>query len=78
MSGAIPPLPNTPSCRVSQLKRGVSSTFSYNKNVRLSLCLTKYHAMRMYPMLNQALRHEDVLVSGGIAPRILNLGTRWR
>jgi hypothetical protein len=23
-------------------------------------------------------RHEDVLGSGGIAPRILNLGTRWR
>jgi len=24
------------------------------------------------------LRHEDVWRSGDIAPRILNLGTRWR
>jgi hypothetical protein len=31
-----------------------------------SLCLTKHHAMKMY------------WVSGGIAPRILDLGTRWR
>jgi len=30
------------------------------------VCLTKYHAMRMY------------WGSGGIAPRILHLGTRWR
>jgi hypothetical protein len=29
-------------------------------------------------VLNEAPRHEDVLGSGGIAPRILNLGTRWR
>jgi hypothetical protein len=32
----------------------------------LSLCLTKYHAMKTY------------WGSGGIAPRILDLGTRWR
>jgi hypothetical protein len=29
-------------------------------------------------VLNEAPRHEDVLGSGGIAPRILNPGTRWR
>jgi hypothetical protein len=33
--------------------------------VKLSLCLTKHHAMKTY------------WGSGGIAPRILDLGTRW-
>jgi hypothetical protein len=33
---------------------------------KLSLCLTKHHAMKTCRM------------SGGIAPRIFNLGTRWR
>jgi hypothetical protein len=28
-------------------------------------------------VLNYAPRHEDVLGSGGIVPRILDLGTRW-
>jgi len=28
-------------------------------------------------VLNQAPHHEEVLGCGGIAPRILNLGTRW-
>jgi len=30
------------------------------------------------PVLNQLPRHENVWVSASIAPRILNLGTRWR
>jgi hypothetical protein len=34
----------------------------------LFLCLTKYRTMKTY-------RQEG---GGGIAPRILNLGTRWR
>jgi hypothetical protein len=34
--------------------------------VQLSLCLTKHHAMKTY------------WGSGGIAPRILDPGTRWR
>jgi hypothetical protein len=34
--------------------------------VKLSLCLTKHHAMKMY------------WVRGGTAPRILDLGARWR
>jgi hypothetical protein len=32
----------------------------------------------LVPVLNQAPRHEGVLGSGGIAPRILDLSTRWR
>jgi len=36
------------------------------EKVKLSLCLTKHHAMKMY------------WGSGGIAPRILDLGTRWK
>jgi hypothetical protein len=46
--------------------------------VKLSLCLTKYHSMTMYPALKQARRREDVLRERRVAPRILNLGTRWR
>jgi hypothetical protein len=34
--------------------------------IKLSLSLTKHHAMKMY------------CGSGGIAPRILNLCTRWK
>jgi hypothetical protein len=33
---------------------------------------------KVVPVLNYAPRHEDVLRSGGIDPRILDLGTRWR
>jgi len=33
--------------------------------------------MNTYPVLNWVARHEDVWVSGDIAPRI-NLGARWR
>jgi hypothetical protein len=36
------------------------------KKVKLSLCLTKHHAIKAY------------WGTGVIAPRILNLGTRWR
>jgi len=46
--------------------------------VNLSLCLANYHAMKTYPVLNQAPRHEDEWGSGGIALRTFNLGTRWR
>jgi len=35
------------------------------KEVKLPLCLTKHHAIKTY------------CESGGIVPRILNLGTRW-
>jgi len=33
---------------------------------------------KVIPLLNYAPLHEDVLGRGGIAPRILNLGDRWR
>jgi hypothetical protein len=33
---------------------------------------------KVVPVLNKAPRHEGVLRSEGIAPRILDLGTRWR
>jgi len=44
--------------------------------LKLSLGLTKYHAMKMYLVLNQAPHHEDVWVNRGIAPCILNFSTR--
>jgi len=46
--------------------------------VKLSLCLTKSHAMKTYPKLNYAPHDEDEWGSVSIAPHILNLGTRWR
>jgi hypothetical protein len=42
------------------------TVINHVKKVKMSLCLTKHHAMRTY------------WGSGSIAPRILNLGTRWR
>jgi len=33
----------------------------------MSLCLTKYHAMKIYPLLNSALHHEHILGGGGIS-----------
>jgi hypothetical protein len=41
-------------------------------NVKLSLCLTKYHVKKMYPC------HEDTWKNRGIDACILNLGTRWK
>jgi hypothetical protein len=49
-----------------------------NVKVKLSLFLPKCKTMKTYVVLNQAPRHEDVWGNGGIAPRILNLGTRRR
>jgi len=34
--------------------------------------------MKTYPFLQEAPRREHVLGSEGVAPRIPNLGTRWR
>jgi len=42
--------------------------------VELSLSLTNYDAMKMYRVL-QSPRYDDVWKNGGMAPRILNLGT---
>jgi hypothetical protein len=45
------------------------------KKAKLSMCLTKYHAMIV---LNYALYHEHTWESEGITPCILDLATRWR
>jgi hypothetical protein len=54
MTGALPPLPNTPSWRGAQLKHRDNFIFTF------------YHAM------------EACWESGGIAPPILDLITRWK
>jgi hypothetical protein len=46
--------------------------------VKFFSCLTKLHVMKTCPVFNYALCHEDVWGNGGIAPFILNLGTRWK
>jgi hypothetical protein len=45
---------------------GLSCNISLLIKVKLSLCLTKHHAIKTY------------WGSGGIAPRILDFGTTWR
>jgi hypothetical protein len=45
---------------------GIIEMSKVKVKVKLSLCLTKHHSMKAY------------WGSGGIAPRILDLGTRWR
>jgi predicted class III extradiol MEMO1 family dioxygenase len=37
----------------------------------------KWESTKGKVKVNQPLRHEDVWVSVDIAPRILNLGTKW-
>jgi hypothetical protein len=66
-------IPPVSACMYSyiSLKYRVAWTCQYalmpdNKKVKLSLCLTKQHAMKTY------------WGSGSIAPRILDLGTRWK
>jgi hypothetical protein len=52
---------------VSQVSRSeVQNIIKVKVKVKLSLCLTKHHAMKTYSG------------SGGIAPRVLDLGTRLR
>jgi len=55
--------------RYSELIINISDSLTCNDGkvkVKLSLSLIKYHAMNTY------------WGSGGIAPRILDFGTRWR
>jgi hypothetical protein len=61
-----------------ELWRGGGITFASKVKVKLFLCLTKYHAMIILPLLNQSSRHEDIWESGRTAPSILNLGTRLK
>jgi hypothetical protein len=51
--------------------------FNKRKN-KVSLCLTKYHTMKMYLLVNYTPHLEDIWRSRGIAPCILNLSIRWR
>jgi hypothetical protein len=44
----------------------------------LSLGLTKHHTMKTYPYLIKHQAMKTYCGHGGIALRILNLGTRWR
>jgi hypothetical protein len=44
---------------------------------KLTLCLTKYHAM-MYPVLKVTPCREDIGRSGGKFPCILNVGARGK
>jgi hypothetical protein len=54
---------------LDNIKTSAEDNLGYHKvkvKVKLSLCLTKHHAMKTYRGI------------GGIDPRILDLGTRWR
>jgi len=53
----------------------VSTLIVFHTNVKLSLCLIKYHAINTYPVPNQEPRQENMRGSGGRAPRILIRGT---
>jgi hypothetical protein len=57
--------------------RGVWISLLLKLELKFSLCLTKHHAIKPYPLIAWAPHHEDVLGIGGIAPHILNLHTRW-
>jgi len=46
------------------------------KGKKLSLPLAMYDSMKTYSLLNEAPRREDVWGNGGIAARILTVGTR--
>jgi hypothetical protein len=51
---------------MAEMTLGVLRNKNVKVKVKLTLCLTKHHAMKT---------HRG---SGGIVPRILDLGTRWR
>jgi len=56
----------------------ITSQFRNNTKSPLSLYLTKYHTIKMYPVLNEVAGCDDIRERRGMAPRILNLSTRWR
>jgi hypothetical protein len=55
----------------------ISHRVKVEVKVKLSLCLTKIHATKMYLYLTKHHAMNIYLGSGGIAPYILNLSTRW-
>jgi hypothetical protein len=67
-------------CKLPNLINSIFTSICLNvknhckKKVKLSLCLTNYHAMTTYPMINYAPHDEDILRSGSTAPHILKLG----
>jgi hypothetical protein len=63
---------------VRSVKIKIKIKIKIKVKVKLSLCLTKNHAMKTCSVFNYTPRNEDVWVSGGIALRILNLGSRCR
>jgi hypothetical protein len=73
------------SCKCHTLRLNIKQPdASYPKIIKIKaklfLCLTKYHTMKMYPVLNLAPCHEDVFESGGTAPHVLTSaldGGRW-
>jgi hypothetical protein len=42
------------------------------------LCLSKYHSMKWPSFFNEVPHNKAYWVSGGVAPDIFNVGTRWR
>jgi hypothetical protein len=49
-----------------------------NANICILVCNRRSVGVKVKLFLSLTKRHEDVLVSGGMAPRILDVGTRWR
>jgi hypothetical protein len=78
---------NTSNYKTKLYHVGTHSPLPPNKHVDETLlickgkvvrCLTKYHAMKTYPVINEMPRLEDVSWSGGTAPLFLILDVRWR
>jgi hypothetical protein len=69
MRGAIPLLPQHVFIAWCLVKHMDNFTFTFYIYGKLK--------GKVVPELNSALHHEDAGMSGGIAPRILNLCTRW-
>jgi hypothetical protein len=63
-------------CRESNL--GYSARTLVTVITELSRILPNMSKGKFVPVLNQVPSHEDALGSGGIAPCIIDLGTRWR
>jgi hypothetical protein len=60
------------------VKHRDSFTLRYSFKTLIPVPSISLKCKGVFPVLNQAPRHEDILENGGIAPRILGLGTRWR
>jgi hypothetical protein len=63
-------------CTLPWLQPGIKNVT--HCRVHLSLCLNKYHVMKVRSLLYYTPRHKNVWASRGTAPRIHNPGTRWR